>query len=291
MPSSVQKTDEAKPRKVTLKLAHSPDSDDAFMFYALATRKLRSNNLEFKHVLEDIESLNQKALQQTYDITAASFHAYPYLAEHYILLPSGASFGERYGPIVVARSAPGAKGLHGKRIAIPGKMTTAYLVMQLYEREFEPVYVPFDKVLETVARGEAEAGVVIHEGQLTFAQAGLKKILDLGEWWHQETKLPLPLGGNLILRSLDRRTVRAAAKLLTESIQYALDNREEALNYALQFGRGLDTSTADRFVAMYVNEWTLDYGDRGRQAVQTLLDRGFEKGILPQQVKAEFVEV
>jgi 1,4-dihydroxy-6-naphthoate synthase len=289
-PSGIQKTDDVKPRKVTLKLAHSPDSDDAFMFYALATRKLRTNNLEFKHVLEDIETLNQKALQQVYDITAASFHAYPYLAEHYILLPSGASFGERYGPIVVARTTPGAKGLRGKRIAIPGKMTTAFLVMQLFEPQFEPVFTPFDKILEVVSRGDADAGVVIHEGQLTFAEAGLKKIVDLGEWWHQETQLPLPLGGNLILRSLDRRTMRVAAKLLTESIQYALDNREEALNYALQFGRGLDSSTADRFVAMYVNEWTLDYGERGRQAVQTLLDRGFAKGLLPKQVQAEFVD-
>jgi 1,4-dihydroxy-6-naphthoate synthase len=290
-PSSVQNSDDVKPRKVTLKLAHSPDSDDAFMFYALATRKLRTNNLEFKHVLEDIESLNQKALEGIYDITAASFHAYPYLSERYILLPSGASFGERYGPIVVARSNPDSKGLKGKRIAIPGKMTTAYLVMQLYESEFEPVFTPFDQILEAVSRGDAEAGVVIHEGQLTFAESGLKKIVDLGEWWYQETSLPLPLGGNLILRSLDPRIIRSAAKVLTESIQYALDNREEALNYALQFGRGLDTPTADRFVAMYVNQWTLDYGERGRKAVQTLLNRGFEKGILPKQVEAEFVEV
>lgn len=288
--SSIQNSDEVKPRKVTLKLAHSPDSDDAFMFYALATKKLRTSNLEFKHVLEDIESLNQKALQGVYDITAASFHAYSFLAERYLLLPSGASFGERYGPIVVGRSNPGRAGLRGKRIAIPGKMTTAYLVMQLYEREFEPVFTPFDEILETVSRGEADAGVVIHEGQLTFAESGLKKIVDLGEWWHQETGLPLPLGGNLILRSLDRRTILAAAKLLTESIQYALDNREEALNYALQFGRGLDTTTADRFVAMYVNQWTLDYGERGRKAVQTLLDRGFQSGLLPSQVQAEFVE-
>ena len=206
-----QKADELQPRTVELKLAHSPDSDDAFMFYALATKKLRTHNLAFKHVLEDIESLNQKALQGVYDITAASFHAYPYLADRYILLPSGASFGERYGPIVVARSKPGAEGLRGKRIAIPGKMTTAYLVLQLYEREFEPVFTPFDQILETVSRGEADAGVVIHEGQLTYAESGLKKIVDLGEWWHQETGLPLPLGGNLILRSLDRRTVSTAA--------------------------------------------------------------------------------
>lgn len=288
---SPQKADEPKPRKVELKLAHSPDSDDAFMFYALATKKLPTHNLAFKHVLEDIETLNQKALQGVYDVTAASFHAYPYLADRYILLPSGASFGERYGPIVVARSNPGAKGLRGKRIAVPGKMTTAYLVLQLYEREFEPVFTPFDRILETVSRGGADAGVVIHEGQLTYAESGLKKIVDLGEWWHRETALPLPLGGNLILRSLDRRTVRAVAKLLKASIQYALDHREEALDYALQFGRGLDSPTADRFVAMYVNDWTLDYGERGRQAVQTLLDRGYEKGVLPKQVQAEFVEL
>jgi 1,4-dihydroxy-6-naphthoate synthase len=276
---------------VELRLAHSPDSDDAFMFYALATKKLRTHNVAFKHVLEDIELLNQKALEGVYDITAASFHAYPYLAERYILLPSGASFGERYGPIVVARTSPGAVGLRGKRVAIPGKMTTAYLVLQLYEREIEPVFTSFDEILDTVTRGEADAGVVIHEGQLTYAESGLKKIVDLGEWWHQETGLPLPLGGNLILRSLDRRTVLMAANLLKESIQYALDHREEALNYALQFGRGLDSTTADRFVAMYVNEWTLDYGVRGRQAVQTLLDRGYQKGLLPKKVQAEFVEL
>ena len=289
--SKKAKTDGLNPQMVELKLAHSPDSDDAFMFYALATKKLRTHNLAFKHVLEDIETLNQKAMKGVYDITAASFHAYPYLADKYILLPSGASFGERYGPIVVARSTPGAKGMRGKRVAIPGKMTTAYLVMQLYESDIEPIFTPFDQILETVSRGDADAGVVIHEGQLTYAQSGLKKIVDLGEWWHQETALPLPLGGNLILRSLDRRTVITAANLLKESIQYALDHREEALEYALQFGRGLDNPTADRFVAMYVNEWTLDYGDRGRQAVQTLLDRGYEKGLLPMKVQAEFVEL
>ncbi len=291
MSSSKQpKTADPNPQVLELKLAHSPDSDDAFMFYALATRKLRTTNLTFKHVLEDIESLNQKAMQGTYEITAASFHAYPYLADKYILLPSGASFGDRYGPIVVARSTAGTNGLKGKRVAIPGKLTTAYLAARLYESDFEPVFVPFDSIFDVVAKGEADAGVVIHEGQLTYAESGLKKIADLGEWWHQETGLPLPLGGNFILRSLGQEVVRNAANILKESIQYALDNREEALNYALQFGRGLDTSTADRFVAMYVNEWTLDYGARGREAVQTLLDRGAAKGLLP-KVTAEFVEV
>ncbi len=289
--SFAQKTDDLKPHGLELKLAHSPDSDDAFMFYALATRKVPTHHLSFQHVLEDIESLNQKALQGLYHITAASFHAYPFLADRYLLLPSGASFGERYGPIVVARSHLGADGLRGKRIAVPGKMTTAHLVLQLYQSDFEPVFTPFDQILETVSRGGADAGVVIHEGQLTYAESGLKKIADLGEWWHQETSLPLPLGGNLILRSIDRSTLSLVAKVLKSSIQYALNHREEALNYALQFGRGLDNPTADRFVAMYVNDWTLDYGERGRLAVQTLLDRGYDKGLLPKRVQAEFVEL
>jgi 1,4-dihydroxy-6-naphthoate synthase len=285
-----QKADAPKLRTVELKLAHSPDSDDAFMFYALATKKIPTSNLRFTHQLEDIESLNQKALRGVYDITAISFHAYAYLAENYILLPSGASFGDRYGPIVVARTLPGADGLRGKRVAVPGKMTTAYLALQLYAPEFVPVMTPFDQILESVSTGEAEAGVIIHEGQLTYGDRGLKKVVDLGEWWYQETQLPLPLGANAIRRSLDRRTIRTAARLLRESIQYSLDHREEALEYALNFARGLDAPTADRFVTMYVNDWTLDYGERGRQAVQTLLDRGFEKGLIPQAVTAEFVE-
>jgi 1,4-dihydroxy-6-naphthoate synthase len=289
--SSQAATAEEPKARLELKLAHSPDSDDAFMFYALATKKVPSANFVFKHVLEDIETLNQKALQGIYDVTAASFHAYPYLADRYILLPSGASFGERYGPIVVARADSRLNTLRGKRIAVPGKMTTGYLALRLYEQDFEPVFTPFDRILDTVSQGTADAGVVIHEGQLTYATSGLKKIVDLGEWWHQETSLPLPLGGNLILRSLDRGTISAVAKLLKSSIEYAFGHREEALNYALQFGRGLDSSTTDRFVAMYVNDWTLDYGERGRRAVQVLLDRGFEKGVLPKQVRAEFVEV
>jgi 1,4-dihydroxy-6-naphthoate synthase len=288
--SFTQEAGTAKLRRTELKLAHSPDADDAFMFYALATKKLKPDNLAFTHVLEDIETLNQKARQGVYDITAISFHAYPYLADQYVLLPSGASFGVRYGPVVVGRTALGPKGFEGKRIAVPGKMTTAFLVLQLYQREFEPVFVPFDRVLETVAEDKADAGVVIHEGQLTYAESGLMKLVDLGEWWHQETGLPLPLGGNAIRRSLGRRTLHAVAKLLKESIQYSLEHREEALNYALQFARGLDAPTADRFVAMYVNEWTLDYGERGRQAVQALLDRGYEKGILPSRVQAQFIE-
>jgi 1,4-dihydroxy-6-naphthoate synthase len=275
---------------VELKLAHSPDSDDAFMFYALATRKISSGDFSFAHVLEDIESLNRKALEGKYDITAISFHAYPYLADQYVLLPSGASFGERYGPIVVSRVPLASGSLKGKRVAIPGRMTTACLALQLYEPCIDTLVTSFDQILNTVANGDADAGVVIHEGQLTYADAGLTKVLDLGEWWYEQTKLPLPLGGNVIRRALDSTTKRAVAALLKESIQYSLDHREEALSYAQQFSRGLDTSTADRFVSMYVNDWTLDYGERGRQAVQELLDRGFEKGFLPRAVKAEYVE-
>jgi 5,8-dihydroxy-2-naphthoate synthase len=288
--SSHRKAEAPAAPVVELKLAHSPDSDDAFMFYPLATRKVRTGKLKFTHVLEDIETLNQKAREETYDITAMSFHAYAYLADRYVLLPCGASFGDRYGPIVVAKGALGKEGLKKKRVAVPGQWTTAHLVLRLYEPEIEAVFTPFDRVIEMVGRGDAEAGVVIHEGQLTFARNGLRKFVDLGEWWHQETQLPLPLGGNGIRKSLDPAVVQRVSKLLKESIRYSLDHREEALEYALQFARGLDTPTADQFVSMYVNDWTLDYGARGRQAVQTLLDRGFEKGILPRAIKAEFVE-
>ena len=288
--SFVRKGDQTEPRAVELTLAHSPDSDDAFMFYALATRKICARELSFTHQLEDIESLNRKAMEGIYDITAISFHAYPYVEDKYVLLPSGASFGYRYGPVVVSRARLGAGGLKGKRVAIPGEMTTAYLTLRLYEQGIETIFTPFDRILDAVAKGEADAGVVIHEGQLTYAGVGLVKVLDLGEWWYQETKLPLPLGGNVIRRNLESRTQRAVAAVLKESIEYSLHHRDEALTYAQQFSRGLDIPTADRFVAMYVNDWTLDYGQPGRQAVQELLDRGFQKGILPRAVKAEFVE-
>jgi 1,4-dihydroxy-6-naphthoate synthase len=291
MPSShMQKANQTVPRAVGLTLAHSPDSDDAFMFYALATRKIGVRDLSFTHCLEDIESLNRKALEGVYDITAISFHAYPYLEDKYLLLPSGASFGDRYGPLVVSRARSYSDSLKGKRVAIPGKMTTAYLALQLYEPDVDAVVTPFDKILDTVARGEADAGVVIHEGQLTYAGSGLRKVMDLGEWWYQETKLPLPLGGNAIRKTLDSHTQRAVAALLKESIQYSLSHRDEALSYAQQFSRGLDAATADRFVSMYVNDWTLDYGQIGRHAVQELLDRGFQKGILPRAVTAQYVE-
>jgi 1,4-dihydroxy-6-naphthoate synthase len=289
-PISVRKGDSARSRGQELKLAHSPDSDDAFMFYALATKKIRTGNLTFSHMLEDIESLNQKALASVYDITAVSFHAYAYLADRYVLLPSGASFGDRYGPIVVAREQTSGQGLKDRTVAIPGKLTTASLVSRLYEPKIKTLVVPFDQVFDCVARGEADAGVVIHEGQLTYAREGLRKVVDLGEWWHQETGLPLPLGGNAISRNLERKTQLHVAKILKQSIEYALEHREQALEYAMQFGRGLDTPGADRFVSMYVNDWTLDYGERGRAAVQSLLDRGYQKGLIPHQVKVEFVD-
>jgi 1,4-dihydroxy-6-naphthoate synthase len=260
------------------------------MFYGLATKKIRRGSLSFSHVLEDIESLNQKAANGIYDITAISFHAYASLADRYVLLPSGASFGDRYGPIVVAQKDLGSKGLKGKRVAIPGKMTTAALALRLFEPEVETVTFPFDTIFDRVLDGSADAGVIIHEGQLTYARKGLRKVVDLGEWWHQEEKLPLPLGGNAISRQVDAKTRSLVARLLKESIEYGLAHREEALEYAMQFSHGLDMPSADRFVSMYVNDWTLDYGVRGRKAVQTLLDRGFERGIIPNKIQAEFVD-
>lgn len=275
---------------VDLTLAHSPDSDDAFMFYALATRKIPSEPLKFTHTLEDIQSLNAKAEKGVFDITAISFHAYPYVADKYILLPSGASFGDGYGPLIVSRGAMSARDLKGKRVAVPGMRTTAYLALRLYQPDVVPVVTPFDRILDVVAKGEADAGVVIHEGQLTYGAEGLSKVIDLGEWWRQETGLPLPLGGNVIRRSLGKALMRQVSRTLRASILYSLDHREEALTYAMQFARGLDHFTADKFVSMYVNDWTVNYGDKGRRAVQRLLDRGFEGGILPRRVIAEFVD-
>lgn len=277
-----------QPGEITL--AHSPDSDDAFMFYGLATKKVGTGNLKFSHKLEDIQTLNQKACEGVFDVTAISFACYPLVAGQYILLPSGASFGDRYGPLVVAKGSLGAGDLKKKRVAIPGRMTTAYLTLSLFETDLETVEVPFDQILDSVASGSVDAGVIIHEGQLTYSLKGLRKVVDLGEWWHQQTGLPLPLGGNVIRRSLNPDVIRRVARILRASIRYSLNHREEALAYAMHFARGLDHFTADRFVSMYVNEWTLDYGDAGRRAVQTLLDRGFEAGLLPAHVQAEFAE-
>lgn len=273
-----------------IRIAHSPDSDDAFMFYALATDKLPTGKFRFSHILQDIETLNRKALTGLYEVTAISFHAYVHIADKYVLLPSGASMGDRYGPMIVAGTPMAQSELRGKRIAVPGTMTTAYLAMKLYQPDFEAVVVPFDQIMQAVEQKAVDAGLLIHEGQLTYADHGLHMIVDLGEWWYQETGLPLPLGGNVIRRDLGMGDIREISRLLKESIRYGLEHREEALAHAMQFARDLDVRTADRFVGMYVNERTLDYGPEGRKAVQTLFDRAYQAGLFPKPIVAEFVD-
>ncbi len=273
-----------------IKVAHSPDSDDAFMFYALANDKIDTGELKFSHVLRDIESLNRAAFNLEYDVTAISFHAYAYLADKYALLPSGASMGDNYGPMVIARKPFTKEELKNQKIAIPGTMTTAYLALKLYTPEFEYEVVPFDQIIEQVSSGKFEAGLIIHEGQLTYERSGLHKIVDLGEWWFERTGLPLPLGGNVIRRDLEPGLRKRVSDLLKASIQYSLDHRKEALDYALQFARDLDASLADKFVGMYVNELTLDYGEAGRKAVELLLTEGYKAGVIPNQISIEFVE-
>lgn len=272
-----------------IRVAHSPDSDDAFMFCALATGKLDTGDFRFTHTLEDIESLNQKALRGVYEVTAVSIHAYAYISRRYALLSSGASMGDRYGPIVVAREAWAPAALRGKKIAVPGLMTTAFLTLKLFQPDFQPVVIPFDQIISAILQGRADAGLLIHEGQLTYAREGLHKVIDMGEWWHELTGLPLPLGGNAIRRDLGEDAMKKVARLLKESIQYALDHRQEALEYALQYARDLDSAQADRFVGMYVNMRTLDYGEEGRRAVALLLDRACEAGIIPTRVLVDFV--
>jgi 1,4-dihydroxy-6-naphthoate synthase len=273
-----------------IRIAHSPDSDDAFMFYALAKDKLPTGKFRFSHTLQDIETLNRKALNGEYEITAVSFHAYVHIADKYILLPSGASMGDRYGPMVVAREPLRHDELRGKKIAIPGTMTTAYLSLQLFQPDFEAVVIPFDQIMSAVQNKVVDAGLLIHEGQLTYASHNLHNIVDLGEWWYQITGLPLPLGGNVVRRDLGKETIREVSRLLKESIRYALDHRKEALEYAMQFARDLDVATADRFVGMYVNDRTLDYGEEGRRAVQLLFDRAYEAKLIPARITAEFAE-
>jgi len=276
--------------KREIKVAHSPDSDDAFMFYGLATDKLDTGELEFTHVLKDIQSLNQIAMTtQEYDVTAVSFHAYAYIADNYALLPHGASIGDGYGPIVVAREPTPASELKNMRIAIPGKLTSAFLALKLHTPEFEYGVEPFDEIIDLVADGKYDAGLLIHEGQLTFHEQGLDKIVDLGAWWKKETGLPLPMGGNAIKRSLGPELQKQVSYWLHRSIQFSMDNREDALAYAMQFARDMLTETADRFVAMWVNNSTLGYTDRDRQAVQLLLEEGYKKGVIPNQVQVEFV--
>lgn len=273
----------------TIRVAHSPDSDDAFMFYALSQERLDTGNLRFEHELSDIESLNRRALTGELEVSAVSIHAYAYIADRYALLSSGSSMGDKYGPRLVAREVTLRGDLKGKTVAVPGEWTTAFLALKLYEPEAEHVVVPFDEIMAFLARGEADVGLLIHEGQLTHQSEGLHLIEDLGEWWYGETGLPLPLGGNVVRRDLGEETIREVARLIKASIQYALDHREEALAYALGYARDLPPELADRFVSMYVNEWTVDYGETGRRAVRTLLSRGYEAGIIPHEVEVEFV--
>jgi 1,4-dihydroxy-6-naphthoate synthase len=272
-----------------IRIAHSPDSDDAFMFYGLAGGYVPSPGFELEHVLSDIETLNRAAFDGTYEITAVSFHAYAHLTDRYLLLPHGASMGDNYGPIVVARK-DGPTSLSGVRVAIPGELTTAFLTLRLFDPDVQYRVVPFDEIQELVLAGGADAGLLIHEGQLTYADDGLKKIVDLGEWWSERTGgLPLPLGGNVIRRDLGADVIAKLSGLLHDSIAYALEHRQEAVEYAMQFGRGLDHERTDRFVGMYVNDLTLNYGDRGRQAVLRLLGDAEKAGLLPHPVKVEFV--
>lgn len=270
-------------------IAHSPDADDAFMFYALATGKIESPLLEFRHVLKDIQSLNRDAHDGRYDMTAISYHAYPYVADKYVLTAAGSSVGNGYGPIVVSAGDLAPDALAGKRVAVPGMLTTAYLALKLYEPAIEPVIREFDQILESVANGEVEAGVVIHEGQLTYSDAGLRSVVDLGEWWKRTQGLPLPLGCNCVKRDLPAEVQAEARRKLSATIQYSLDHRAEALDYALQFSRGLQAGLADRFVGMYVNEHTTDMADEVLEAGQRLLDMGFAAGLIPRNVRLEYV--
>ncbi len=264
-------TSKASTETREIKLAHSPDSDDAFMFYALATHKLNTPGYKYTHVLSDIQTLNEAALTETYDVTALSFAAYPTLRDKYILLDCGASFGA------------------GKRVAVPGLKTTAYLALKLFEPNFEAVVMPFDKILEAVKNEVVDAGLLIHEGQLLFPQLGLHRVLDLGVWWHEQTEMPLPLGGNAVRRALGPEVGRHIARTIRDSVEYGLEHREEALNYAMQFARDMETELADKFVGMYVNKWTLGYGERGKRAVKELIERGTQAGLLPGPASVEFL--
>jgi 1,4-dihydroxy-6-naphthoate synthase len=272
----------------TITVAHSPDSDDAFMFYALATNKLDTGKLTFTHVLKDIQKLNEEAVRGTYDVTAISFHAYAYIADRYLLLPHGASIGDNYGPILVSRKPRKVAEIASLKIAVPGTLTSAFLALRIFNADFQYEVVPFDKIIDAVESGQCDAGLLIHEGQLFYESIGLHKILDLGEWWHEWTGLPLPMGGNVIRRELGPEIIRQVSNCLRESIRYSLSNREAALAYAMQFARDMDTALADRFVAMWVNDLTLDYTDRGRAAVQRILAEGFERGIIPKRSTVEF---
>jgi 1,4-dihydroxy-6-naphthoate synthase len=282
--------------KQLIRVGHSPDPDDAFMFHALSNGKIDTGDYEFRHELVDIETLNRRAFTGELELTAISLHGYAYLTDLYALCPCGASMGDRYGPMVVAKSALPLSALAEKTIAVPGTLTTAYLALRLcLAGDFPHVVVPFDQILDAVESGQhrgqpVDAGLIIHEGQLTYGDRALKLLVDLGQWWHSETGLPLPLGANAIRKDLGPEVIRDVNRLLKESIGYGLAHRQEALEYALQYGRDLDRSKADQFVGMYVNDWTLDFGPRGRQAVRELLARGHAAGVIPRRVEPEFAE-
>ncbi|MBV6519957.1 MAG: 1,4-dihydroxy-6-naphtoate synthase [Gemmatimonadaceae bacterium] len=274
----------------TITVCHSPDSDDAFMFYALATGKVDTEGIAYTHELRDIETLNQRALRGELEVTAVSIHAYAYLSDRYALLPHGASMGDRYGPRLVASKPLRRSDVAGKRIAVPGLLTSAYLALRLYEPNFEAVAVPFDQIEDHVLAGEVDLGLLIHEGQLTFGDNGLHLVADMGQWWFEETGLPLPLGGNVVRKDLGPQVIRKISRHLRASIKYSLDHRELALDHAMQYARGLDRPKADTFVGMYVNDWTLDYGSRGRESVARFLERGVAQGIIHRPVSVEFVD-
>ena len=271
-----------------IRIGHSPDSDDAFMFYALANGLIPTDGFEIVQVAEDIESLNKRAVNGELEVTAISVHAYAYVANHYALMPCGASIGDKYGPLVVSKEPMQRGDLAGKKIAIPGEMTTAYLTLRLCQPDFDPEVVQFDQILPYVQEGNADAGLIIHEGQLTYGRAGLHKVVDLGEWWHEETGLPLPLGANAIRRDLGAEKIRRITSLIKQSIQYSLEHREGGLAYAMNYARDMETELADRFVGMYVNHYTLDYGEKGRAGVRELMERGYKSGVIPHQVNVEF---
>lgn len=281
---------DAKPEVRTITVAHSPDSDDAFMFYGLATNKLETEGLRFEHTLKDIQSLNEDAKNGVFDVTAVSFHAYAYIQDKYALLPHGASIGDKYGPIVVSKEQYRPEDIPNLRIAVPGELTSAFLALRIFNQDFDYGVVAFDEIIEEVQRGKFDAGLLIHEGQLFYKQKGLSKVLDLGEWWFERTGLPLPMGGNAIRRKLGPDLMKQVSTHLHRSIVYSLENREDALSYAMQFARDMPPELADRFVGMWVNDLTLDYGERGREGVRLLLREGYEKGIIPHPVEVEFVD-
>jgi 1,4-dihydroxy-6-naphthoate synthase len=277
-------------QETRIHLAHSPDSDDAFMFYALADGQIDTDGISYVHELQDIETLNGRALRGELDVTAVSIHAYAYLSERYALLPHGASMGDGYGPMLVAKMPMTREQVAGKRIAVPGLMTSAYLALRLYQPDFEPVVTPFDKIDNAVQRGDVDAGLLIHEGQLTYKDDGLHLVADMGAWWKEKTGLPLPLGGNVIRKDMPRELRTKVSRHLRQSIAFGLEHRKSALDHAMRFARGLDRSKADEFVGMYVNDWTLDYGDRGRKAIRLFLDEGVRSGVITRPVTVEFVD-